>query len=313
MSAKGYSDGNIEHLTYSTLSDKACTEDTSLIDGYGTFAQKTITKGEVVFVKGGHILTRDQMYSLNKIDSYWPIDDNYVLAAKNKEEFSPVKLYINHSCSPNCGIRGDIVGVAMRDISVGEEITFDYAFLDNEDNRFKCTCGSPNCRHIVTGFDWQIKELQKTYPEYFITYLKEKIKAEFYYKAFTESNDEINLLCQEVFGNDTSMSCNENDYVHCCLYSKEQLVAYARVKLLQNEAQIDCVVVRQSERTKGYGRQIVFWAETEALKKDISNVTIYTPEQGVAFYSKLGYVISDKSSPQKSSANVQMKKKLALD
>lgn len=300
-------------MVKSIISNKLEVRSNSDIDNIGTFVNEQLSQDSLVFIKGGHILTRDQMYSLNKIDSYWPIDDNYVLAAKNKEEFSLVKLYINHSCSPNCGIRGDIVGVAMRDISVGEEITFDYAFLDNEDNRFKCTCGSPNCRHIVTGFDWQIKELQKTYPEYFITYLKEKIKAGFYYKAFTESNDEINLLCQEVWGNDTYISRGGKDYIHCCLYSKEQLVAYARVKLLQNEAQIDCVVVRQSERTKGYGRQIVFWAETEALKKDISNVTIYTPEQGVAFYSKLGYVISDKSSPQKSSANVQMKKKLALD
>lgn len=313
MSATGYSDGNIESLAYSKFSSKAYIDDASLIDGCGTFARKTITKGEVVFVKGGHILTRDQMYSLNKIDSYWPIDDNYVLAAKNKEEFPLVKLYINHSCSPNCGIRGDIIGVAMRDISVGEEITFDYAFLDNEGNRFKCTCGSPNCRHIITGFDWQIQELQKTHPDYFITYLKEKIKAKFYYKALTETNYEINILCQEVFGNDMSISCKEKDYVHCCLYSKEQLVAYARVKFLQNEAQIDCVVVRQSERAKGYGRQIVFWAETEALKKDISNVIIHTQEQGVVFYSKLGYVLDDNLLPKKLSANVKMKKKIILD
>lgn len=300
-------------MVKSIISNKLEVRSNSDINNIGTFAIEQLLQDSLVFIKGGHILTRDQMYSLNKIDSYWPIDDNYVLAAKNKEEFSLVKLYINHSCSPNCGIRGDIVGVAMRDISVGEEVTFDYAFLDNEDNRFKCTCCSPNCRHIVTGFDWQIKELQKTYPEYFITYLKEKIKAGFYYEAFTESNDEIRLLCQEVLGNDKFIPCDEKDYLHCCLYSKEQLVAYARVKFLQNEAQIYCVVVRQSERAKGYGRQIVFWAETEALKKDIFNVTIYTPEQGVAFYNKLGYVIGDKPSPQKSSANAQMKKKLVLD
>ena len=300
-------------MVKSIISNKLEVRSNSDINNIGTFVIEQLSQDSLVFIKGGHILTRDQMYSLNKIDSYWPIDDNYVLAAKNKEEFSLVKLYINHSCSPNCGIRGDIVGVAMRNISVGEEITFDYAFLDNEDNRFKCTCGSPNCRHIVTGFDWQIKELQKTYPEYFITYLKEKIKAEFYYKAFTESNDEIRLLCQEALGNDKFIPCDEKDCLHCCLYSKEQLVAYARVKFLQNEAQIDCVVVRQSERAKGYGRQIVFWAETEALKKDIFNVTIYTPERGVAFYSKLGYVFGDKPSSQKSSANAQMEKKLLLD
>ena len=66
----------------------------------------------------------------------------------------------------------------MRDINKDEELTTDYAFIDNEDYKFECTCSSKNCRKIVTGYDWKIKELQDKYYDYFAQYLKEKIDEE---------------------------------------------------------------------------------------------------------------------------------------
>lgn len=148
----------------------------SSTDGVGTFAKEKIRKGEVIFIRGGHILTRDTVFYYNKIDGYWPIDDYYVLGAKDEKEFKYVKIYVNHSCEPNCGMRGEITGVAMRDIKAGEEITMDYAMLDNEEHSFECNCGSASCRHIITGYDWKIKELQKKYNKYFASYLREKFE-----------------------------------------------------------------------------------------------------------------------------------------
>ena len=75
-------------------------------------------------------------------------------------------------------MHGDIVFIAMRDIKKDDELTVDYAFIDNEDYSFKCTCGSDNCRKIVTGYDWKIKELQDKYYDYFAQYLKDKIDIE---------------------------------------------------------------------------------------------------------------------------------------
>ena len=66
----------------------------------------------------------------------------------------------------------------MRDINKDEELMTDYAFIDNEDYKFECTCGSENCRKVVTGYDWKIKELQDKYYDYFAQYLKEKIDKE---------------------------------------------------------------------------------------------------------------------------------------
>ncbi len=145
------------------------------LNGKGLFAKEKIYKDEIVFIKGGHILKRDEIFSSGVINSYFPISDEYFLAATNLEEEDGIKLYQNHSCEPNCGLRGEITFVAMRDIEKDEELTTDYGFIDNEDYSFACTCGSKYCRGIVTGFDWKKKELQDKYYQYFAQYLKDKI------------------------------------------------------------------------------------------------------------------------------------------
>jgi SET domain-containing protein len=141
----------------------------------GMFAIQPIKKGELAFIKGGHILKREQIFSSGVINSYHPIDDLYFLGATNVDEEDGIKLYINHSCNPNCGIRGEITFVAIHDIEADEELTIDYAFLDNEDYSFKCTCGEPCCRSIVTGRDWKRKDIREKYFDYYAAYLKEKI------------------------------------------------------------------------------------------------------------------------------------------
>ena len=150
----------------------------SALNNIGYFAKEDIKKGEIVFIRGGHILTKEELFSSSVINSYFPVSDDYFLAAKTKEEEESIKLYINHSCNPNVGLHGEITFIAMRNIKKGEELTVDYAFIDNEDYSFKCTCGSDNCRGTITGFDWKIKELQEKYYDYFAQYLKDKIDKE---------------------------------------------------------------------------------------------------------------------------------------
>ena len=145
------------------------------INKKGMLAKELIHKGEIVYSKGGHIITKEELFSSSVINSYLPISDEYYIGAYNAEEEELVKLYNNHSCSPNCGMRGEITFVAIRDIIAGEELTVDYAFIDNEDYSFECHCGSPECRHIITGYDWKIRELQEKYYPYFAQYLKDKI------------------------------------------------------------------------------------------------------------------------------------------
>jgi hypothetical protein len=145
----------------------------SPIHGFGMRACEQIQKDEVLFIKGGWELLREEMASSGPANSYLPINDKVCFAAKTLEEEEIVKLYINHSCNPNCYMADAQSIKAMHDIEVGEEITMDYAFVDNEDYEFDCRCSKKNCRHKITGRDWQTVKT-KANKKYFSPYLREK-------------------------------------------------------------------------------------------------------------------------------------------
>jgi len=83
---------------------------------------------------------------------------------------------INHSCSPNVGISGQIDTIAMRDIETGEELTGDYVVAcQDEYFNFKCLCGTANCRRYITSTDWEASEVQQKYEGYFSLYMQSVI------------------------------------------------------------------------------------------------------------------------------------------
>lgn len=147
----------------------------SPIHAHGMFASAAIRQGEVVFIKGGHILERHHLFSSEKIGSYLPIDDGYYIGARNATEERGIKLYINHSCEPNCGIRGEITFISLRSINPNEELTIDYAMVDDDDYDFQCSCGANSCRLRITGQDWRIPALQRKYRRHFSRYLADKM------------------------------------------------------------------------------------------------------------------------------------------
>jgi SET domain-containing protein len=152
----------------------------SSIHGRGLFATSDIARGEVVLVKGGHIvdrqtLRRDVTPHLGPVEIQ--IGDDLFIAPVTTEEREASMLYSNHSCDPNLGMRGEITFVAMRNISAGEELTHDWCTTDDDDYAVECNCRSPECRKRLTGKDWQRPELQQRHAGYFSPYLAEKIKA----------------------------------------------------------------------------------------------------------------------------------------
>jgi uncharacterized protein len=104
------------------------------------------------------------------------VDDDLFFAATNNNELEDSD-FINHSCDPNCGFQDSFKIVAMRKIKKDEEVSFDYAMCETSFYEIKCKCGSQICRGKVTGDDWKNKDLQEKYGEYFIDYLKKKIKS----------------------------------------------------------------------------------------------------------------------------------------
>jgi SET domain-containing protein len=161
----------------SYINPKARKGKKSGIHGRGLFAIKPIRKNEVVAIKGGHILSREELKKKRKIvgDSYIQIDDDFFLAPLTKEEHDRVMMFLNHSCDPNVGVKGQITYVAMRDIQPGEELTLDYAMIDDDVFEMECECGKSNCRKTITGKDWKKKDLQKKYGDFFATFIQRKI------------------------------------------------------------------------------------------------------------------------------------------
>ena len=150
----------------------------SAIHGRGLFATGDITKGEIVAVKGGHIVDRNTLREkitpvLGPVEIQ--IGDDLFIAPVTSEERELSMLYSNHSCDPNLGMRGEITFVAMRDIRAGEELTHDWAMTDDDDYSVECKCGAPDCRKILTGKDWRRPDLQKRYTGHFSAYLARKI------------------------------------------------------------------------------------------------------------------------------------------
>ena len=150
------------------------------IHGRGLFAREKIARGEVVTIKGGHIFDRATLDQLKS--SLGPaeiqIGDDLFFGPTDASEREGSMIFSNHSCDPNIGVQGQIVFVAMREISAGEELTHDWATTDCDDYEMPCNCGAANCRRVITGCDWMNPELQKRYKGYFSWYLEKKIQAE---------------------------------------------------------------------------------------------------------------------------------------
>jgi SET domain-containing protein len=149
----------------------------SPIHGQGLFAKRPIRKDEIVAIKGGHVLDARMLARVkSRIScSYIQIDDSFYLGATRPSEVVRNKIWLNHSCQPNVGIRGQSTFVAMRAVRPGEELTYDWAMEENNLGITRCSCKQPRCRGVLTGQDWKDPALQRKYKGYFSAYLAEKI------------------------------------------------------------------------------------------------------------------------------------------
>ncbi|MBS3080429.1 SET domain-containing protein-lysine N-methyltransferase [Candidatus Pacearchaeota archaeon] len=147
----------------------------SKIAGSGVFAYEDIKKGGTICYLNGELCTLDEMIKRvneGKEEQSDPlqIDDEQYL------DLDEISRTFNHSCNPNAFIKGKNELVAMKDIKVGEEITYDYSTTmnDNEEKIKKvgrilwtcvCHCGSKNCRGIIDQFKTLPRSIQNFYIE----------------------------------------------------------------------------------------------------------------------------------------------------
>jgi len=151
--------------------------------GLGLFATTFIPKDELLVYWAGKIVHVQEVLAMRESER------TYILQVE--EELFQVPFwagynepadFVNHSCDPTAGFRNSPVClVAMRDLKVGEEVTFDYAMAECIENipgndGFDCCCGTQFCRGKFMGKDWKRPELWARYGKYFSPYLYEKIR-----------------------------------------------------------------------------------------------------------------------------------------
>ncbi len=143
----------------------------SSIHRTGTFAKEFIPKDNIVGFLSGKI---EKKSDYRKNNYYYSISENFLIVPESSYEIDPV-FFINHSCEPNTGIKGDITLIALKDIYPNEEITIDYATIHFEGEPFLCNCGSRFCRGEINGKDILNPVLQKKYGNSIQNWIKQKL------------------------------------------------------------------------------------------------------------------------------------------
>src|SRR4051812_30886098 len=130
----------------------------SKIHGYGVVATRVYKPGEIICYGDGVIYQGDAEFN-----------DTYALVLPGEDTRNGKPLFFdlvcqtrwfNHSCEPNTDVMLEwdddtqtmtAWWIALREIPVGEEITYDYAFV--ADVAEPCACGTPICRGVIVDDD----------------------------------------------------------------------------------------------------------------------------------------------------------------
>jgi uncharacterized protein len=116
--------------------------------GRGVFAARRLAPGETILEVSGPLITLDQ--ALRKGELSFNV---LQVAHRVYVDFEEPGVLVNHSCEPNAGIRRGELLVALREIEVGEEVTYDYSTTMSEQcETMQCRCLAPSCRRVVGDF-----------------------------------------------------------------------------------------------------------------------------------------------------------------
>ena len=126
------------------------------IQGLGLYAARDLEKHQMIIEYIGEVIRseltdiREKRYEDQNRGIYmFRLDEERVLDATMS---GGMARYINHSCDPNCvteTVEVDrdlhIIIFANRRIARGEELSYDYKFDFEDDNKIPCLCGAKNC------------------------------------------------------------------------------------------------------------------------------------------------------------------------
>jgi hypothetical protein len=106
-----------------------------------------IAAGEIIMHFDGNVLETPTRHSI-QIGTDRHIDTT----GTDPTILANVFRFLNHSCDANARVEGlDLI--AVRAISVGEQVTFDYDANEwDMTSPFRCACGAATCRGLIRGY-----------------------------------------------------------------------------------------------------------------------------------------------------------------
>jgi SET domain-containing protein len=129
----------------------------SAIAGRGLFTAQAIKSGRRIIQYTGEKITKvesDKRLAEGNVYIF-ALNERYDIDAKVQRHQA---RYINHSCNPNCHVEKTtrtIWIVASRDISAGEELTYNYGYELTDTLPHSCTCGATNCCGSMVAPEYQ--------------------------------------------------------------------------------------------------------------------------------------------------------------
>ena len=146
----------------------------SPIQGKGGFALQPIRRGTRFVEYTGERISHevaDKRYDDDNMDRH----HTFLFTINNKVCVDAAvggndSRFINHSCDPNCEViitKGRIFIETLRDISVGEELFYDYSYERDEgdgpeaDKQYLCKCGTKKCRGTILVPETKKKKKKK--------------------------------------------------------------------------------------------------------------------------------------------------------
>lgn len=143
---------------------------TNYDNGKKLVATKTIKINEVILEFEKNFVSEPNRYTLQ-------IDENIHQSSTDPDL---AENFINHSCAPNSFVDFSTLELkALRSISKGEDITYNYFTSDYEmEDAFECCCKSENCKKNIYGFKNLTLEEKIELQDYLSPFLRSKLEAE---------------------------------------------------------------------------------------------------------------------------------------
>jgi SET domain-containing protein len=129
----------------------------SRIAGQGLFTAQAISRGTHILQYTGEKITKAESdHRLAQGNNYiFRLNDRYDIDGKVRRNTA---RYINHSCAPNCVVQlttRTIWIVALRDITAGEELTYNYGYELDDAPAHPCVCGVETCCGFILAPPYQ--------------------------------------------------------------------------------------------------------------------------------------------------------------